>query len=391
MKLYDTARRGYAEFKPGRLVGIYVCGITPYDTSHLGHIVTFMTYDLLIRRLEDLGHEVRLVRNITDVDEPIYKKAQELGVDYKELAKNETSSFQKILEVLNFKKAYNEPLASDYIEEMAGAVKELSEGGFAYRVDEDIYFDTQKVNEFKRFSGYSDKLLDSLSAMRGGDPGRSGKKHPLDFLLWKHVADPADPAQWKTAVGTGRPGWHIECSIMSSQLLGLPFDIHGGGNDLIFPHHSAEIAQNIGMGHQDTAGIWLHVAPILWDGEKMSKSLGNLVYASDLLKTYEPSVIRLALMSYHHRVGGEWQPELLGQSQELLDQVRSKASTSSLQDARTLHESVRRALDDDINTPEVISALKRFIHAVPDTQASGSSAEVIETLNLLGLSPGLNV
>ncbi len=373
------------KFKPGHRVGIYVCGVTPYDTSHLGHIMTFMTYDLLVRRLEDMGHDVRLVRNITDVDEPIYKKAQELGIDYRELARNETASFQKILDILNFKRAYSEPLASDYVEDMAAAVDRLYEAGFAYKLEGDFYFDTQKVQQFQRFSGFSERLLDALNEMRGGDPNRRGKKHPLDFLLWKHIDDFKDPAQWKTVVGTGRPGWHIECSIMSSKLLGLPFDIHGGGNDLIFPHHSAEIAQNIGLGYAETAKIWLHVAPILWDGEKMSKSLGNLVYAKDLLKTYEPSVIRLALMNYQHRIGGEWQPELLEEAKTLYQRVKLKSATATIQDVRKLHSSVRSALDDDLNTVDVVSALQRFVDTAVDDQDNKADQEVISILNLIGL------
>ncbi|MDB5186037.1 MAG: cysteinyl-tRNA synthetase, partial [Candidatus Saccharibacteria bacterium] len=208
---------------------MYVCGITPYDSAHLGHIFTFMTYDLLQRRLEDRGSTVQMVRNITDVDEPIYAKATQLGIHYKELASDETESFQATLRALNFRESYAEPKASEYIDEMAEAVKTLMDKGFAYHVDGDIYYDVSKFPDFGKFSGFNHRLQLAFMRERGGDPDRAGKRNPLDFLLWKGVSDPHDPAQWNTVVGNGRPGWHIECTVMSEKTLGIPFDLHGGG------------------------------------------------------------------------------------------------------------------------------------------------------------------
>ena len=385
MKLFDTAQKTYVDFTPRPLVQIYVCGITPYDSAHLGHIFTFMTYDLLQRRLEDLGHEVRMVRNVTDVDEPIYAKARELGLDYRKLAADETAAFRATLLAMRFLPPYAEPLASDYIIQMSQAVEKLLQADFAYRLDDDIYFDTAKVPAYQQFSGFNDRLITGLSRMRGGDPARPGKRQPLDFLLWKGITDPADAAQWQTALGSGRPGWHIECSVMAAELLDTPFDIHGGGTDLIFPHHSSEIAQNYGLGHPQTAKLWLHVAPLSYDGEKMSKSLGNLVFAHNLLSDHESAVIRLALMHYHHRVGGEWLPELLHESTRLLDNVRHASRRASKEAGDKLLQAVRTALDDDLNTLEVIDALHSFV-ASPQADEPGAAVHVEQTLRLLGLA-----
>ena len=360
MRLFDTAHKQYVVFAPDGVAGIYTCGITPYDSAHLGHILTFMTYDLLQRRLEDTGLEVRLVRNITDVDEPIYKKAAELGIDYRDLAAYETELFQKVLRQLNLRPAYAEPKASEYIDEMAAAVKTLMDNNYGYKLDEDIYFDTTKLASFGSFSGFSDRLLRNFMTARGGDPKRPGKRSPLDFLLWRGVSDSSDPAAWDSVVGHGRPGWHIECTVMAEANLGTPFDLHGGGDDLIFPHHECEIAQSIGLGQVQMARHWMHVAPLLYAGEKMSKSLGNLVFAKDLLQTHEPAVIRLALMRYHYRTGGEWQPEFLDHAQVLWTRLQAAGSKCSAVNAQSLLVELRIALDDDLDTHRILHALEEF-------------------------------
>ncbi|MBC7546620.1 cysteine--tRNA ligase [Candidatus Saccharibacteria bacterium] len=360
MRLFDTAQKQYIDFTPTGVASIYTCGITPYDSAHLGHILTFMTYDLLQRRLEDTGLEVRLVRNITDVDEPIYKKAAELGVDYRDLAAQETELFQKVLRQLNLRPAYAEPKASEYIGEMAAAVKTLVDNNYGYKLDEDIYFDTTKLASFGSFSGFSDRLLHNFMAVRGGDPMRLGKRSPLDFLLWRGISDLNDPAAWDSVIGRGRPGWHIECTVMAEANLGTPFDLHGGGDDLIFPHHECEIAQSIGLGQAQMARHWMHIAPLLYAGEKMSKSLGNLVFAKDLLTTYEPAVIRLALMRYHYRTGGEWQPEFLDHADELWTRLQIAGSICSPVSAQSLLNELQIALDDDLDTHRIIHALEEF-------------------------------
>lgn len=385
MKLFDTAKNTYVDLQVGPLFRMYVCGITPYDSAHLGHVFTFMTYDLLQRRLEDLGHKVKMVRNITDVDDPIYAKAAELNVHYAELARTEAESFQKVMDQLYFRPLFAEPRASEFIDKMAKTVKELLDKGFAYRIAGDVYFDVSKDPKFGTFSGFNDRLLYNFMEARGGDPTRPDKRNPLDFLLWSGISDPKDPAQWQSVVGTGRPGWHIECTVMSSDILGIPFDLHGGGTDLIFPHHECEIAQSEGLGYGNPAKTWMHVSPMLYAGEKMSKSLGNLVFAKDLLKDYEPAVIRLALMNYHHRIGGEWQPELLDEAKVLFGQIQDANPSKTA--AQQLLGAIRDCLDDDLNTPVIMDTLKAFV-AKPDVAGATSGGhEILEqTLQLLGLA-----
>lgn len=387
MKLYNTASRRLETVSFGPEVPIYVCGITPYDAAHLGHVYTFATYDVLQRLLERRGHRVKLVRNITDVDEPIYAKAAELGEPYQHLAARETAHFQEVMRQLKLRPAYAEPKASDYIEAMAKAVEQLLDQGQAYRLDDgDIYFDTATVPHFGAQSGLPPKLQLAFMAERGGDPQRPGKRQPLDFLLWKAVSDPADPAQWPTAVGNGRPGWHIECSVMSTALLPTPLAIHGGGMDLIFPHHEAETAQSQALGHTPFVQHWMHVAPLYYYGEKMSKSLGNLVFAGDLLRSHPAEVIRLALLQYHYRIGGEWHNDVLTHAGRQLAHIRAAADKRGPDPAAYLRH-FYDALDDDLDTP---AALQAMLELAADTTTKGGDvavgAALGEMLSVLGLA-----
>lgn len=365
---------------------MYVCGITPYDSAHLGHIFTFLTYDLLQRRLENMGRKVVMVRNITDVDEPIYKKAHELGIPYTQLADEETASFQDVMRRLGFREPTHEPRASRYIEAMAAAVSRLLDNGHAYFVDRDVYFDIGTLDSFSELAHFDERLKLGLFKKRGGDPTREGKRQPMDFLLWRAVDDPADQAAWEVGrdLPTGRPGWHIECTVMSSELLGLPFDLHGGGNDLIFPHHECEIAQSKALVSTGPADRWAHTAPILYGGEKMSKSLGNLIFAKDLLDQYSADAIRLALMHYHYREGGEWIPELLDEAARLLGKLQQAALHADIQTATDLLEHMRNGLDDDLNTHAMLHCLEDFADA-PHGDGSGQPI-VRQAFDLLGLT-----
>ncbi len=388
MKIFDTSQKDYVTFEKKPIIKIYICGITPYDSAHLGHIFTFMTYDILQRYLEDEGSEVQLVRNVTDVDEPIYTRAKSLGISYKELAKAETNSFQSVMARLNFRTPYAEPLASEYIPEMAEAVDRLLKTGFGYRLESDIYFDTSKVAEFGKFSGFSERLRLTYMRLRGGDPERAGKRQPLDFLLWKGITDEHDPARWETVVGSGRPGWHIECTVMSDTILGIPFDLHGGGTDLIFPHHESEIAQSFGLHGEAPARHWMHVSPLFHNGEKMSKSLGNLVFAKDLLEHFDADTIRLALMHYHRRIGGEWQSELLDEASRVLDCCTQKAAACSPNQAKKLLVHIKNAIEDDVNTLEVIIGLHNFIESKKYNVKTSEATKTVlsRAFNILGLT-----
>jgi L-cysteine:1D-myo-inositol 2-amino-2-deoxy-alpha-D-glucopyranoside ligase len=391
MRFYDTALRAMIDFDPpaGRPVKLYVCGITPYDAAHMGHIFTFLTYDLLQRRLEDHGHAVRLVRNVTDVDEPIFKRAAETGEDYRVLAGRETRRLQSVLSRMHFRQAFAEPLASEYVSQMAQAVARLIEKGEAYKLGRDVYFDISKFTGFGKFSGFSDRLQLAFMADRGGDPERPGKRQPLDFLLWRGIGNRRDPAAWDSPLGRGRPGWHIECSIMSSELLGMPLDIHGGGMDLIFPHHESEIAQSESLGAPPFSRHWMHVAPLFYHGEKMSKSLGNLVFAHDLLKKYSPAVIRLALMHYHYRTGGEWQDGYLGHAVSIARLLQKAAEHPNSADLQIFLARIRCALDDDLDMPQVLHILHEMSASVlasdePNTTGHRTLVQIYRLLGLVG-------
>ena len=413
IQLFDTPSQKLAVIEPTfddkntqNDIHIYVCGITPYDSAHLGHVFTFLAYDLLQRRLEDLGHTVKLVRNITDVDEPIYKKAAENGEDYRQLAQRETESFQATMRALNFRPPFAEPKASEYIDEMAEAVAGLLKAGYAYKLESDIYFDISKATDFGSFSGFSDRLQLAFMADRGGDPKRPGKHDPLDFLLWRGISDPTDIAAWDSPIGRGRPGWHIECSIMSTATLGTPLTIHGGGMDLIFPHHECEIAQSEALakinGADTSVGApiakhWMHVAPILYQGEKMSKSLGNLVFAEDLLKDHNPAVIRLAMMQLHYRTGGEWRHDALECAKAMYDAIARSLNHGNQVQGTDYLERVRAALDDDLDTHTILHLLRDLTEetlALPNddepgranlTSSDSNHTQLEQIVALLGL------
>ena len=388
LQLYNTASRRIETPELGKLVQLYVCGITPYESAHMGHVFTFLTYDILQRYLESEGREVRLVRNITDVDEPIYVRAKELGIAYTELAASETELFQTVMRQLNLRTPFAEPFASHYIEEMSGAVRSLLEANVAYKLDGgDVYFDTASDPTFGELSNFSEPLRLKFMADRGGDPERPGKHQPQDFLLWKAVSSPTDPAAWETPLGRGRPGWHIECTVMSSQLLQLPLDFHGGGMDLIFPHHECENAQSLALGQKPLAKHWLHVAPLGYHGEKMSKSLGNLVFAKDLLEHYSAGVIRLAMLQYHYRTGGEWHNDSLLRAEELATQLQGSIATDSGPSLEPFRERFLCALENDLDTPEMFATLCDYAKAASQDkqQQNGASDQLSKLLALIGI------
>ena len=286
MRLYDTAQRKVVPFEPGPNVSMYVCGITPYDSTHLGHAATYLTYDIVIRRLEELGHEVRMVRNVTDVDDSILPKARELGVHYLDLAASEIARFHADMDALEMRPAVAEPRATDAIDGIIELVAELLERGHAYISEGSVYFDVSTFPRYGELSHYSADHMLELARERGGNPDDPNRRAPLDFVLWQPSL--ADEPVWTAPFGAGRPGWHIECSAMSMAEHGPTLDLHGGGTDLIFPHHECEIAQSESVTGEPFVRHWMHSAMVDYEGEKMSKSLGNLVFISDLLKVADP-------------------------------------------------------------------------------------------------------
>ncbi len=362
IRLFDTAQRRVVPFEPGPVVRMYVCGITPYDSTHLGHAATYLAYDLLARRLEELGHEVQMVRNVTDVDDSILPKARELGVPYLELAEAELTRFRADLDALGMRPPVAEPRATESIPGMIEMINELLDGGHAYLTHGTVYFDVSTFPDFGELSHYSRDYMLRLAATRGGRPEDPHRRDPLDFVLWQPSL-PDEPA-WRAPFGVGRPGWHIECSVMAIDNLGPTLDLHGGGTDLIFPHHECERAQSESVTGLPFARHWMHSAMVSYEGEKMSKSLGNLVFVSDLLKTTDPRAIRLALMRHHYRAGFEWYDTDLDEGTALLHRLLIAAARPAGPDPTPYAERVRAALDDDLDAPRAVEALDDLASAV---------------------------
>jgi L-cysteine:1D-myo-inositol 2-amino-2-deoxy-alpha-D-glucopyranoside ligase len=352
MRLYDTAREAVVPFEPDQLVTMYTCGITPYDATHLGHAAVFVTYDVLQRRLIDLGHEVKCVRNVTDVDDPLFAKARQLGVHYLDLAAGEEARFERDMTALNVLPVYSTPRASSAIPDIRGFIGMVLDRGFAYQAGGSVYFDVSKVSTFGSISHYSHEQMIEFARERGGDVDNPNKRNPLDFVLW-HPSASDEPA-WETMWGPGRPGWHIECSALALRELGTTIDLHGGGADLIFPHHECERAQSEAATGELFVKHWMHVAMVFMDGQKMSKSLGNLVFIDKLRETWDPRTIRLAIIGHHYRYQWSWEDDLMDRSQTRLD---GWLETVGKPESATTLEAVRAALDDDLNTPRALAAI----------------------------------
>ena len=349
MRLYDTLRRKIVPFEPGPVVTMYTCGITPYDSTHLGHAATYLTYDVLQRRLRDAGHETRAVRNITDVDDSILPKARELGVHYLDLAAAEMARFDADMEALGMLPAYSEPRATSAIPDIRGFIGMVIDTGHAYEAGGSVYFEVATFPRFGDLSGYSRDEMLELAAERGGNVDDPNKRDPLDFVLWQPSAE--DEPAWESMWGPGRPGWHIECSALCLRELGTTIDLHGGGSDLIFPHHECEAAQSEAATGEPLVRHWMHQAMVRMDGEKMSKSLGNLVFVSELSTTFHPMAIRLGVLTNHYRTEWEYSDELMPDAQRRWERwLAAGEGTGALND-------VRAALDDDLDTPAAIAAI----------------------------------
>ncbi|MGQ0824088.1 MAG: cysteine--tRNA ligase [Actinomycetota bacterium] len=384
LRLYDTARREVVPFEPPPTVRMYVCGITPYDSTHLGHAATYLTYDLLIRRLEELGHEVRMVRNITDVDDSILPKARELGVPYLELAEAETARFHSDMAALDMRPPISEPRVTESVPAIIELVDRLLASGSGYLTNGTAYFDVSTFAAFGKLSHYPEDQMVRLARARGGNPDDPHRRAPLDFVLWQPSL-PDEPA-WPTPFGVGRPGWHIECSAMAMHEHGPTLDLHGGGTDLIFPHHECEIAQSEALTGEPFARHWLHSAMVNYEGEKMSKSLGNLVFVSDLLKVADPRAIRLALTRHHYRHGFEWFDTDLEEGTAMLRRLEVAATQPDGPDPAPFARRVRDAIDDDLDTPGALDALDDLASAILSGGGDPSAPVVLRELaQLLGV------
>ena len=386
VRLFDTARAQVIPFEPDDVVSIYVCGITPYDSTHLGHANTYVTYDLLIRRLEDLGHTVRLVRNITDVDDSILPKARELGIDFLELAAAETARFHRDMVALDTRPVEVEPHATKWVAEMVELIERLDTGGHVYTVDGTVFFDVATFESFGAVSGYDETTMIDFARERGGNPDDPRQRNPLDFILWQPSLD--DEPSWESPWGPGRPGWHIECSAMSMGILGETIDLHGGGSDLIFPHHECERAQSEAATGETFVRHWMHCGMVAYEGTKMSKSLGNLVFVSELSQTADPRAIRLALMAHHYRDDWEWFDTDIDDASATLDALIASAAAESGPDPAPYAAQVRAALDDDLDAPTARAALIQLAAAIT---AGGDDPTAPTVLAELGALVGIRL
>jgi L-cysteine:1D-myo-inositol 2-amino-2-deoxy-alpha-D-glucopyranoside ligase len=368
MRLYCTAKGEVVPFEPGQVVTMYTCGITPYDATHLGHAAVYVTYDVLQRRLRDLGHDTRCVRNITDVDDSILGKARELGVHYLDLAAAETARFDDDMRILGMLPSYSEPRATSAIADIRGFIGMVLDRGHAYQAGGGVYFDVASFPEFGSVSGYDEAKMLEYAKERGGNVEDPHKRNPLDFVLWQPSL-PDEPS-WESLWGPGRPGWHIECSALAMRELGTTIDLHGGGADLIFPHHECERAQSEAATGEPFVRHWMHQAMVRMDGEKMSKSLGNLVFVSELRKEWEAMAIRLMIIENHYRTPWEWDDTRMPRAADRLERWRVAGNGTGGLDA------ARAALDDDLDVPAAVAAID---------SAAAAGEGVSEAAGLLGV------
>lgn len=379
MRLYDTARREVVPFDPGPEVTIYTCGITPYDAAHLGHAAVYLSFDLLQRRLQDMGHATRCVRNVTDVDDDILRRARELGVHYLDLAAEEMARFDADMSCLGLLPVWSEPRATSAIPEILSLISAALETGHAYRAGGSVYFEVRSFPSFGSVSHLARKDMLRLAQERGGHPEDPNKRDPLDFVLWQPSL-PDEPS-WESRWGPGRPGWHVECSALVLRELGRTIDIHGGGRDLVFPHHECEAAQSESVTGVPLVRHWLHTGLVGLDGEKMSKSLGNLVFVGDLVKEWEPAAVRVALLQHHYREDWDWVDRELEVASARLGRwrattpVRGSASGSTDDAASDVAlQRVRERLDDDLDAP---AALRVIDECAPAGQSVHRAAELL--------------
>ncbi|MFC7388434.1 cysteine--1-D-myo-inosityl 2-amino-2-deoxy-alpha-D-glucopyranoside ligase [Sphaerisporangium rhizosphaerae] len=358
LRLHDTSARGVRETSPGPTARMYVCGITPYDATHLGHANTYLAFDLAGRMWRDAGHAVHYTQNATDVDDPLLERAQQTGVDWQELAAKEIELFRTDMEALRIIPPDDYVGVTEVVDQVAELIGRLKDKGATYEVDGDVYFSVAAAPKFGAVSGYSEERMLELFAERGGDPDRPGKRNPLDWLLWRGRR-PGEPS-WPSPLGPGRPGWHVECTTIALNRLGSGFDVSGGGTDLIFPHHEMGASEgHIATGEWPFARAYVHAGMVGLDGEKMSKSRGNLVFVHRLRAEHDPMAVRLALLAHHYREDWEWTGDQIDTATARLARWRSAVDRPAGPDAGPVLQGVRERMADDLDAPgalEIIDA-----------------------------------
>ncbi|GGT07025.1 cysteine--1-D-myo-inosityl 2-amino-2-deoxy-alpha-D-glucopyranoside ligase [Nonomuraea spiralis] len=356
LRLFDTTTKQVRQTDPGPTARMYVCGITPYDATHLGHANTYHAFDLVGRMWRDAGHEVHYTQNATDVDDPLLERAAQTGVDWQDLAEREIELFRTDMEALRILPPREYVGVTEVVGHVADLITQLAAKGYTYDLDGDVYFNVADAPKFGQVSGYGEAEMLALSAERGGDPDRPGKRHPLDWLLWR-AERPGEPS-WESSLGRGRPGWHIECTAIALRNLGAGYDVAGGGSDLIFPHHECGASEgHAATGEWPFAKFYTHAGMVALDGEKMSKSKGNLVFVSRLRQQHDPMAVRLVLLAHHYREDWEYTPGQLADAERRLALWRSAVSLDGAPGADELLATVRERLADDLDSPGALAAI----------------------------------
>lgn len=394
LRIYNSLTRRKENFKSrkGNTIGVYVCGITPYDITHLGHAFTYTFFDVLVRYLRHLGYRTTYVQNLTDVDDDLLKRAKESGKNWKKLAEKNTQKYLEDMNWLHNLQPDVYPRASDHIAEIIRIIRILERKKIAYLKNGNVYFQILADNDYGKLSKLSKKEMLSVASEHGSDSDDPNKKNPLDFILWQ-AKKPGEPA-WSSPWDFGRPGWHIECTAMSMKYLGETFDIHGGGADLKFPHHESSIAQSETATGRQFVRYWMHPSMVLCDGVKMSKSLGNIVFIGDLKKKYNSNTIRIYLLSHHYRSVLDFNEKDIKPAQKTSELFRNvwlaQSEGGESLDISHYEETFYEAMNDDLNTPAVLKTLENLANQILKNHRkkniTNAKTFLIKALHILGLT-----
>jgi L-cysteine:1D-myo-inositol 2-amino-2-deoxy-alpha-D-glucopyranoside ligase len=381
--VHDTASGSLVTTRPDGPARLYVCGITPYDATHMGHAATYLAMDLLNRAWRSAGHDVTYVQNVTDVDDPLLERAQKVSVHWVELAERETELFRQDMAALRVLPPAHYVGAVESIPLVVELIERLQDAGAVYRVEDDLYFSVTADPAFGEESNFDRETMLQIFPERGGDPDRPGKKDPLDCIVWRGQRD-GEPS-WPSPFGLGRPGWHIECTAIAQHHLGGAFDVQGGGSDLVFPHHEM-CAGHAQVADPDVrfAQAYVHAGMVGYDGEKMSKSRGNLVFVSALRNSdVDPMAIRLSLLRHHYRSDWEWTDAELWDSVDTVAAWRRALSLGAGAPAAPVAEEVLVALADDLDAPRATAAVDRWVAATLGTDGLADTSDPDAAMTML--------
>jgi len=390
LSLFDSLKGAKLELPVRDPMTIYVCGITPYDATHIGHAATYLTFDLVHRYLLAAGHRVVFLENVTDIDDPLFERARRDGMKWKTLVDDQLRLFTSDMTNLRVLPPIELTSVTEAMEKIIAFVASLVAKGLTYSLGSELYLDARRVTDFGDLPLSMESAI-AIFRERGGDPDRSGKRHPLDPVLWRPSAE--DEPRWSTPFGEGRPGWHVECNAIARKIVEAAsqssLSLQGGGGDLIFPHHYMTELQSRARYDQPFSQVFAHAGMVKYQGEKMSKSLGNLVFVSKLLeKGVHPMAIRIALISGHYREEREWSDDLLGIGEKLVEDLLSLLSRELIPEYDYLISEIIISLADDLDTPRVLGLLQDYIsRAVHDTQPSKSPGDLSRFLDaVLGVT-----